>query len=129
MSMKPGATAQPDASSSRSPRSFGPISRITPPVIATSAARPGAPLPSKTVPPRMTNSAGIWTDTRARGHDLFELLDRTAGGHPTIYRQHDPRDLRRPFARQIQDGIRHVSGLPLAVQRLRGTPDLSQVVG
>src|SRR5512145_3317659 len=59
MSMKPGATAQPDASSSRLPRSFGPISRITPPAIPTSAARPGAPLPSKTVPPRMTMSAII----------------------------------------------------------------------
>src|SRR5258705_9368921 len=59
MSMKPGATAQPDASSSRWPRSFGPISWITPPAIATSAARPGAPLPSKTVPPRITSSADI----------------------------------------------------------------------
>src|SRR5262245_33499528 len=59
MSMKPGVTAQPDASSSRRPRSFGPISRITPSAIATSAARPGAPLPSKTVPPRMTRSAVI----------------------------------------------------------------------
>src|ERR1700752_5209134 len=59
MSMKPGATAQPEASSSRLPRRFGLISWITPPAIATSAARPGAPLPSKTVPPRMTSSAGI----------------------------------------------------------------------
>ena len=44
--MKPGVTAQPDASSSRSPLRFGPISAITPSVIATSATRPGAPLPS-----------------------------------------------------------------------------------
>src|SRR3989442_15675783 len=59
MSMKPGVTAQPDASNSRSPRRFGPISRIAPFSMATSAARPGAPLPSKTVPPRTTMSAGI----------------------------------------------------------------------
>src|SRR5439155_22104563 len=59
MSMKPGVTAQPDASSSRSPRRFGAISRMTPSAIATSAARPGAPVPSKTVPPRITMSAGI----------------------------------------------------------------------
>src|SRR3954452_13692653 len=59
MSMKPGVTAQPDASSSRSPRRFGAVSRIAPPLMAMSGARPGAPLPSKTVPPRTTMSAGI----------------------------------------------------------------------
>src|SRR5262245_64942036 len=64
MSMKPGATTQPVASSSLAPRRFGPISRITPSAIATSAARPGAPLPSKTVPPRITSSADIWTSAR-----------------------------------------------------------------
>src|SRR5215831_9798177 len=58
MSMKPGATTQSEASSSRSPRRSGRISVTTPPAIATSAARPGAPLPSTTVPPRMTMSAG-----------------------------------------------------------------------
>ena len=71
--MKPGATAQPDASSSRSPRRFGPISRITPSAIATSAARPGAPLPSKTVPPRMTMSAGMWALPLAIDHELEEV--------------------------------------------------------
>src|SRR5689334_13633889 len=59
MSMNPGVTAQPDASSSRPPSRFGPIALITPSVMATSAARPGAPVPSKTVPPRMTMSAAI----------------------------------------------------------------------
>src|SRR5437879_1874087 len=59
MSMNPGATAQPDASSSRLPRRVGPISAITPSAMVTSAARPGPPVPSKTVPPRMTRSAAI----------------------------------------------------------------------
>src|SRR5215212_6468798 len=57
MSMNPGATTQPVASSSSSPRRFGPISVMTAPVIATSVRTPGAPLPSTTVPPRMTMSA------------------------------------------------------------------------
>ena len=59
MSMKPGATAQPDASNSIVPSSPTPISSITPPETATSATRPGSPLPSKTVPPRITTSAGM----------------------------------------------------------------------
>src|SRR3954471_614749 len=59
MSMKPGATAQPDASSSTSPRRFGAISLITRSAIATSATRPGAPVPSNTVPPRRTRMSAI----------------------------------------------------------------------
>src|SRR5579864_122574 len=59
MSMKPGATAQPDASSSCVPCRLEPMSPITPSTIATSATRPGAPVPSKTVPPRMTTSADM----------------------------------------------------------------------
>src|SRR5437870_4666784 len=66
MSMNPGVTAQPDASSSRSPRRLGAISVMTPSEMATSALRPAAPLPSKTVPPRMTRSAVI-------GHELHEV--------------------------------------------------------
>src|SRR5688572_6144784 len=57
MSMNPGVTAQPDASSTRSPSRFEPISVIFPSAIATSAGLPGAPVPSTTVPPRMTMSA------------------------------------------------------------------------
>src|SRR5947199_2866904 len=59
MSMKPGATAHPDASSSRSPPRSGPTSVITPLEMATSALCPGPPVPSNTVPPRMTSSAAI----------------------------------------------------------------------
>ena len=57
--MKPGVTTHPDASSSRSPCSAVPISEMRPPVMATSARRPGAPVPSTTVPPRITMSAAI----------------------------------------------------------------------
>src|SRR5262249_21010826 len=84
MSMKPGATAHPDASSSRSPRRFGPISTIAPPAIATSAARPGAPLPSTTVPPRMTISADMRSSLSAIGgvdHDLEQVPVRIPHVH------------------------------------------------
>src|SRR5438105_12295505 len=60
MSMNPGVTAQPDASSSCLPWRLGPISVMTPSAMATSARRPGSPLPSKTVPPRMTRSVEMW---------------------------------------------------------------------
>src|SRR5262245_50716646 len=70
MSMKPGVTAQPDASISRAPRRFAPISLMTPPSIATSVTRPGAPVPSYTVPPLMTTSA--------IDHELQEVAIRIA---------------------------------------------------
>src|SRR5438094_124655 len=55
MSMKPGDTTAPLASSSRSPPRFGPISAMWPSSITTSARRPGAPVPSTTLPPRIAN--------------------------------------------------------------------------
>src|SRR6266516_6860406 len=69
MSMKPGVTAQPEASNSRSPRRFGPIAVIRPDEIAKSARRPALPVPSSTVPPRMTRSAAI-------GDELQEVAVR-----------------------------------------------------
>src|SRR6266508_3905352 len=57
MSMNPGATTCPEASSVRLPSRSSPISVIRSPVTATSALRPGAPEPSITVPPRMIRSA------------------------------------------------------------------------
>src|SRR6266511_2950946 len=57
MSMNPGATTCPVASSVRLPSRSLPISLIRLPVTATSARRPGAPEPSITVPPRMIRSA------------------------------------------------------------------------
>ena len=51
-----------------------PISAITPSAIATSATRPGAPLPSKTVPPRMTMSAGMSGSSLSRiDHELEQV--------------------------------------------------------
>ena len=49
--MKPGATTWPDASSSRAPVEPVPMPLMRPPATATSARRPGAPVPSTTVPP------------------------------------------------------------------------------
>src|SRR5690349_1212804 len=64
MSMKPGATTCPEASSARSPSRPSPTPTMRPSSTATSARRPGAPVPSTTVPPRITSSA----------------MDRTVGG-------------------------------------------------
>src|SRR5262245_47854564 len=59
MSTKPGLTTWPPASSSRAPLAgmWSSTALITPSVTATSACRPGAPVPSMTVPPRITTSA------------------------------------------------------------------------
>src|SRR6266446_7299299 len=55
--MKPGQTQSPDASTSRPPRPpTAPTALIRPARTATSATRRGAPLPSITVPPRITRS-------------------------------------------------------------------------
>src|SRR3954470_4520322 len=65
MSMKPGATMQPSASSRRAglsagplrppgPPRFGPMSTIRSPSTATSARYGAAPVPSTTVPPAIT---------------------------------------------------------------------------
>src|SRR4051794_6422091 len=59
--MKPGATIQADASTTRAPGSASnrPMATIRSPRIATSAVVRGAPVPSTTVPPRSTQSAAI----------------------------------------------------------------------
>jgi hypothetical protein len=58
MSTKPGATTLPSASIVRVAfSSMSPIYAIRPSLIPTSAIRPGAPVPSTTVPPRMIVSS------------------------------------------------------------------------
>src|SRR5215510_4688914 len=59
--MKPGATIMPVASITRlaSPESPRPMAAIRSPSTATSAATPGAPLPSITVPPLTRSDQGI----------------------------------------------------------------------
>ena len=58
MSMKPGATTRPVASMARpaSPPRSGAIAVMRSPVSPTSARRPGLPVPSSTVPPRISQS-------------------------------------------------------------------------
>src|SRR4051794_25498287 len=74
MSTNPGVTSRPSASTVRTAvPPTRPTSVTTPPCTATSAVRPGAPVPSTTVPPRITRS---WSDTSTpsdaqRGQDLF----------------------------------------------------------
>src|SRR5664279_2166741 len=61
MSTHPGVTSRPPASTVRLAGSSAndPTPVITPRFTVTSAVRPGAPVPSMTVPPRMTRSCMI----------------------------------------------------------------------
>src|SRR5436190_6347893 len=70
MSMKPGATMFPPASSARRPSSPSPMSETTPSVSAISAVRAGAPVPSTTEPPRITMSAGMGPPSGRKGATL-----------------------------------------------------------
>src|SRR5207244_4442362 len=66
MSMNPGATSCPPASSSRLPRRPGPTSAMWPSLMATAGSNGGAPVPSTTRPPRMTRSAAMARRLRRR---------------------------------------------------------------
>src|SRR5690242_14394815 len=77
MSMKPGATTCPAASITRSagPLRCGATAATRSPSTATSAVRAGAPLPSMTVPPRISSDQAISRLLdRDRGHAIA-LLD------------------------------------------------------
>src|SRR5215475_11641828 len=64
MSTKPGVTSSPSASSTRrAGPDTRPSSAMRPSASATSAVRAGAPVPSTTVPPRITRSNGIRSDS------------------------------------------------------------------
>src|SRR5439155_11702211 len=100
--MKPGVTARPRASRSMTPRpAIVPTSTIRAPRTPTSATRAGAPVPSYTVPPRITTScvpavamvvsivgsalAGVCPRSLSRavpgeGSSALDLTDRR-GGH------------------------------------------------
>src|SRR4051812_2962360 len=119
MSMKPGATTQPPASSSSSPRSFGPISRMTPSEIATSASRPGVPLPSTTVPPRITRSA-IGTPLAC---EVAIAPAGSPGGGSAVDREHDPGDLGGAIAGEVQRGVGDVARRSHALEGLHGPHD------
>src|SRR4051812_33645960 len=66
--MNPGLTTCPDASSSAASRSAGssPTATIRSSSTAMSPRRPGAPVPSTTVPPRMTSVTGMWPVSAGR---------------------------------------------------------------
>src|SRR5215207_4012106 len=72
MTMKPGATTQPSASTCTSPFRLVPTSVMWPSLTATSARWPGAPVPSTTVPPRITVVWLIRTSSTCS-------VDRTSG--------------------------------------------------
>src|SRR3954451_12367717 len=77
MSTKPGVTSAPSASMvRRAAPSTAPTSVTRPSVIATSAVRAGAPVPSTTVPPRITRSC---TSCPLQAFD-----DRHVGLAPTL---------------------------------------------
>src|SRR4029079_17039948 len=104
MSMKPGATTQPVASSSRAPCRSGPIAPIAPSEIATSAARPGAPEPSWTVPPRITRSF-IGCRSQLVPHEGAGRLRPHPRGRAAVDGQHDTGDLRGAVAREEHGGV------------------------
>src|SRR6266702_701175 len=86
MSMKPGATISPLASMVRAawPVRAGPTAAIRSPSSATSAATPGAPLPSTTVPFLIRTDQAIYllrVDDLDRLH-LVALLDAVHDVHP-----------------------------------------------
>src|SRR5262245_46624206 len=114
MSMNPGATTAPDASSSRSASTDGPIATTRPPETPTSARTPGAPVPSTTVPPRMASSAVM---TRSCLEEQLGLLRRRPGGGAPVDRQDDPGQVRGLVAGQVDDGVGGVVGLAVALQR------------
>src|SRR5262245_26214768 len=88
MSTKPGVTSRPSAATSRWPRpSTAPTSVMRPPVMATSAVRAGAPVPSITVPARMTTSWSAMGDPLSPIHPFYlvegrkgQLAQRSADG-------------------------------------------------
>src|SRR5262245_4963711 len=98
--MKPGETPQSVARTSRAPRSA-----IFPSAIATSAARPGAPLPSTTVPPRTTMSGGI-------DHELEQVAVRVAHVHARRFGPAAALPLDGAFldlrARPVQEGVQRL---------------------
>src|SRR3989441_513316 len=75
--MTPGATTWPVASITRaaSPPSPGPTTAMRSPSIATSARCPGAPVPSMTVPPRISRdqATGLLLDDRHRLYPIARL--------------------------------------------------------
>src|SRR5207247_260125 len=108
-SMKPGLTAMPRASTSVLPRSVTvPTAAIFSPDTATSARTPGTPVPSNTVPPRITRSnvamaslpraMGSLVRGRHRGHAGERgQLARYVGARGL------ERDLRRSPRRELVD--------------------------
>src|SRR5262245_9922767 len=76
MSTKPGATTQPEASSVRAPARPLPTAAMRSPSIATSARRAGAPVPSTTLPPRITRSAMASLHQRVRARQALRLTGR-----------------------------------------------------
>src|SRR5262245_33034014 len=72
MSTKPGVTTAPSAAISRRPRApIAPTSLMRPSEIATSATRAGAPVPSTTVPPRITRSCMASAAPSHAGHERY----------------------------------------------------------
>src|SRR4030095_6981715 len=83
---------------------------MMPSAIATSAMRPGAPLPSITVPPRITRSAAI-TTLRSSDSERLSPSDRPggpsageAGDQPAALQRWQRTDERRLIQRRVDRG-------------------------
>ena len=97
MSTKPGVTTCPSASISRRPGpSTRPTSTILSPSTATSPVHPGAPVPSTTVPPRITRSCAMPSPLPCRSPPTVASGPRspTSGSaHEPCVVVEDPQDL------------------------------------
>src|SRR4051794_34444739 len=93
MSTNPGVTSSPSAATSWRPRpSTAPTSVMRPAVMATSAVRAGAPVPSITVPARMTTSWSAMGDPLSPFHPFYLVRgpDTQLGGRTSRFRRrHD----------------------------------------
>src|SRR5262249_45867737 len=127
MSMKPGATMQPVASTTRpaSAARSGATAMIRSPASATFARRPGAPVPSRTVPSRMSqsNARGALRPARRRGRSGLRLLDLDAlhlvAGLDAVDHVHARRHLAEDRVVVVEVRRRGKANVELATRRIR----------
>ena len=146
--MKPGATTQPSASSSRSPcRSGADLGDAAVADRDVGAARRGAgavddgaapdddvgahraaSLAAEPASPAFSARARALVAGLHAPHQVAQLRDRRAGAGAAVDRHHDPGDLRRPVADEVEHRFGDVGRPAVALQRLHGPDHRAEVV-